>query len=289
MIPVLAAFLAVSCGNEEGSQREITQGLRFCESTYPYNGGMLIANFGGEVLNPLNTDGQGYIAYYKNGVVTPLIPADGNLNAPKGMYERAGRLFICDVNKLVVYRLDSLGKVPQTIRFPEGELFVNDLVANGNTLYVSVTNTGKIFSVDISNPDSLQQVMPQVWCEVPGANGMVIQGGAMYIASYPPDGVTSEKNAIYRIADIGNPVAEKFFTTPGQYDGIAFSPDGNTLYVSNWSPASVSAIKIAEQKAATVISRGELAGPADFTVLGDSLFIPDLPNSRVIVMPHKGL
>lgn len=33
--------------------------------TYPYNGGILIANFGTEQLNPLNAEGKGYILYYK--------------------------------------------------------------------------------------------------------------------------------------------------------------------------------------------------------------------------------
>ena len=40
----------------------ISDSIRFCESTYPYQGGILIANFGTEQLNPLNTEGRGYIA-----------------------------------------------------------------------------------------------------------------------------------------------------------------------------------------------------------------------------------
>ena len=39
-----------------------------------------------------------------------LVPADGNLNAPKGMFMRDNQLYICDVNKIVVYDLLKLAK-----------------------------------------------------------------------------------------------------------------------------------------------------------------------------------
>lgn len=72
----------------------ITEGLRFCESTYPYDKGILIANFGTGQLDPLNGEGKGYIVFHKNGKNEVLIPADGNLSAPKGMFERDGYLYI---------------------------------------------------------------------------------------------------------------------------------------------------------------------------------------------------
>lgn len=40
----------------QDTERVITDGIRFCESTYPYQGGLLIANFGTEQLNPLNDE-----------------------------------------------------------------------------------------------------------------------------------------------------------------------------------------------------------------------------------------
>lgn len=36
----------------------IRQDLRFCESTYPYDGGILVANFGSGQLDPLNAEGR---------------------------------------------------------------------------------------------------------------------------------------------------------------------------------------------------------------------------------------
>lgn len=81
----------------------IRQDLRFCESTYPYDGGILVANFGSGQLDPLNAEGKGYINWYKNGKVSTLIPADGSLSAPKGMLVKDGYLYVCDVNRIVVF------------------------------------------------------------------------------------------------------------------------------------------------------------------------------------------
>lgn len=260
-----------------------SEGLRYCESTYPYDGGILIANFGSSELDPLNTEGKGYIVRYKEGASEVLIPADGNLSGPRGMYLRDGHLFICDVNKIVAYDLENRDAAPQVIVLPEGEAFVNDLAADGNTLYASVTNTGHIFRLDISDP--AQAGAPELWLEIPGPNGLVIRDGAMYVASYSPDGVAKSEHVIYRIGDLQNPVAEPFVTVPGQYDGIAFSADGKWLYVTNWAPAGVSRINVETRAIEPVDLALEqpFIGPADMTVADGKIYVPDLPNSRVVI------
>lgn len=294
---IVLSTLAASCGSKsakttverpEAKVDTITENIRFCESTYPYQDGILIANFGTEQLNPLNTEGKGYIVVYKDGRTSVLIPADGNLSAPKGMYLKDDYLFICDVNKVVVYRLSASNEKPQVIAFPKGDLFVNDLAAEGNTLYASVTNTGKIYRMDISRLDTVGA--PVVWAEVPGPNGLLIENGTMYIASYPADGKTTDANAIYQITDLAKPAPQKFITTSGQYDGIALSADKKTMYITNWSPAEVSAINM-ETKAITPLNIGlekPLIGAADITVTEERMYIPDLPNSRVVIFPLKG-
>lgn len=281
-----ATLMLAACGGpvKTASVTTVGEGLRFCESTYPYDGGVLIANFGTEELNPLNGEGKGYIVRYKAGEAPQVVvPADGNLSAPKGMFLRDGRLFVCDVNKLVVYDLNRPGEAPQVVPFPEGELFVNDLTADGDLLYASVTNTGRIFRLDISDLSAVGA--PEPWLEIPGPNGLVIRDGAMYVASYPADGQTTDAHVIYRIADLANPVAEPFVALPGQYDGIAFSGDGKSLYVTNWSPAGLSRIDLETRAVEPVAVELEqpLVGPADLTVADGMVYLPDLPNSRVVV------
>ena len=150
-----------------------------------------------------------------------LIAADGNLSAPKGMFTKDNYLFICDVNKIMVYNLKALKETPQTIFFPEDDLFINDLAADGNTLYASVTNSGKIYQIDITNPSNMSDITPIKWVDIIGPNGLIIDNGIMYVASYPADGTTTDANVIYQITDFANPVVEKFTILPGQYDGIA--------------------------------------------------------------------
>ena len=262
----------------------IDKGIRYCESTYPYDGGLLIANFGTEQLNPLNTEGKGYIVLHKDGKNGVLIPADGHLSAPKGMLVRDGYLYVCDVNKVMVYNLADKAAEPRTIALPEGNLFANDLVSEGDYLYVSVTNTDRIFRVDISRPG--QPGQPQEWLSVAGPNGLLLHEGSLYVASYPADGRTTDVHVVYRIADLKNPVAEKWMEVPGQYDGLAVASDGKALYVTNWTPAQVSRIDLNTRQLSPLDLKlpQALVGPADITVTGGYLYIPDLPNSRVVVV-----
>lgn len=284
-LSLMAALILTSCGSQQkaDSVEIFNEGLRYCESTYPYEGGILIANFGSTQLDPLNTEGKGYIVRYKEGASEVLIPADGNLSGPRGMYLRDGRLFICDVNKIVVYNLSNREEAPRVIALPEGEAFVNDLAAEGNNLYASVTNTGHIFRLDITDP--AQPGDPELWLEIAGPNGLVIRDGVMYVASYSPDGQARSEHVIYRIADLQNPVAEPFVTVPGQYDGIAFSGDGKSLYVTNWAPAGISRIDMQTREISPVELPLEqpFIGPADMTVADGKIYVPDLPNSRVVI------
>ena len=50
------------------------------------------------------------------------------------MYLDGERLFIADVNKVMVYDLNTPTQ-PQTLQMPEGDLFVNDMAAADGTLY----------------------------------------------------------------------------------------------------------------------------------------------------------
>ena len=275
---LLAVLLLPAC--REGAQNPtlvLSDGIRFCESTYPYRDGVLVANFGTESLNPLNDEGKGYILYVTPERSEVVIPATGALSAPKGMFLRDDHLFVCDVNRVVVFNLARPEAEPQVVRLPEGELFVNDLVADGNVLYASVTNTGRIFRFDISDLDAVGA--PEAWLDVPGANGMLLHDGALYVVSYPADGVTTPANVVYRIGALDNPVAERFIELPGQYDGIALSTDGRALVVSNWAPASLARIDL-ESRAVTPVTlelEQPLVGPADMTLRDGQLWIPDLP------------
>lgn len=283
IVSLLFACLAMSVSAQ--TVKEVNDGIRYCESTYPYQDGLLIANFGTEELNPLNSEGKGYIVFYKEGKSEVMLPADGNLSAPKGMFVRNNYLYVCDVNKIVVYNLSDKMQKPQVLRLPEGNLFVNDLAADShNHLYASVTNTDKIFRIDISNP--AQPGQPQEWLNISGPNGLLIHDDILYVASYPADGVTKAENVIYRVENLENPSVQKLTQTTGQYDGIALAADGKSLYVTNWTPAQVSRINLSDGSLSPLCVHlpENLVGPADMTVKDGWMYIPDLPNSRVLIL-----
>lgn len=261
----------------------ITDGIRYCESTCPYGNGVLVANFGTEQLNPLNSEGKGYILYCHDGISEMFVPADGNLSAPKGMYSRDGYLYVCDVNRIVVYDLADVETAPAVVYMPEGSMFVNDLAADGDDLYVSVTDADMVYKLDISDP--FRPGTPVPWLSVKGPNGLLLHEGEMFVASYPADGNTTPENVLYRVRDLERPVAERFIDRPGQYDGLAVSSDGRYLYVSEWEPAQVSRIDLNDGSVAAVETGLEqpLSGPADISVSGGKIYIPDLPGSRVAV------
>ncbi len=280
---LIASALCVGCGSPSSGEQIVSDGLRFNESTLPYGDALLVANFGGEQLNPLNTDGKGYIACYEDGKITPFITADGSLSAPKGMLIKDGHLLICDVNKVVVYNLSSLDAKPQIVRFPEGELFVNDIVAIGDYIYVSVTNTGNIFRLDGSDIATISTQLPQRWFNIVGANGLVADDNTLIVASYPADGVTTTANVIYYIEDVDEPVAFMLIEKEGQWDGLALSEDRKSLYASSWAPAEVVKISLESGEITPLPIATEFVGAADFSLVDDKLYIPDLPNSKLIV------
>ena len=64
----MAVMMSIPVASLAGNEKQVeivNENIRYCESTYPYNGGILIANFGTEQLNPLNAEGKGYIFIIK--------------------------------------------------------------------------------------------------------------------------------------------------------------------------------------------------------------------------------
>ena len=157
-------------------------GIERAESVLPYDGGLLISNFGGQ-------DG-GFILYRKNGETETLIPPDGTLTMPTGMAVKDRTLFVCDGDRVMVFDLEHPNAEAQVIRFSEGGHLANDAAVYGDNLYVSVTDRDMIFRLDIANLSALGEAAPEEWARVPGPNGIAVSDGVMYIASIPQDYAT---------------------------------------------------------------------------------------------------
>ena len=226
LILVVALFLC-SCVREKDV---LTRHLQICYSVCPYQDGLLISNWGTDSINPLNQEGKGYIAFHKEGVTSILIPADGTLAAPKGMAVKDDYLFVADVNKVVVYNLNETSDQPQVIPFPEGNDFVSDVVIVGNVLLASVTNTSSIYALDISNLAHIDVGSLAVYAVVPGATSLCVSDYHLFIGSSTTYGEPTEFNVIYMIDDLSNPVAQPITHRIGQYQDLALTSDGESLY-----------------------------------------------------------
>ena len=274
---VLAAVVA-GCSKA----KVYTDGLRFCEGVTFYGDTLLVSNFGTDELDPLNTEGKGYIMALTDTVSRVFIPADGNLSGPKGMEIVGGRLYIADVGKVVVYDLSDREAAPQVVMFPEADIYVNDLAADDSVLYVSVTNTGNIYKLGLKDASSLDSADLSLFVNVPGANGVVVRDGTLYVASYPADGMMSTDNVVYSVSLGGAPVREKLTMVVGQYDGLAFSAEGDRLYVTSWADPKVNYYDFATGKVVPVDTKVDFQGPARMVFRDGALWIPDLPASRVV-------
>lgn len=291
-----AAALDRAEASGEAEIYTVTDRIRFNEGTLPLkNGGILLSNFGTDTLNPLNREGRGYIVLLDKKTET-LIPASGKLHAPKGMAVKDDCLFIADVGCVVVYHMKKRELQPVRIAFPEEDLYVNDIVTLGDFLLVSVTNTGRLYALDVKDCDavwSARRPVPKKVADIPGANGLAEYEGTLYVASYDPDENPGEQNVIYAVDMTvpGTQPVNLMGTRYGQYDGVAVSPDGSKLYFSNWKnaegKAEVGYIDLTPDKknAVTILDLGvELQGPADICISDGYLFVPDLPANKLYIV-----
>lgn len=270
--------LLFSCATSVEKSEVVLSDFQSNESTYPYKGGIIITNFGTEP-NGLNQEGKGYVEYYKDGALSMLIPNDGKLNAPKGMAMVGSDLYICDVNKIVVYNLDDLSVAAREIYLPEGEMMLNDLIVCGEMMYVSVTETGNIFRFNIKNPEF------ELWTNLKGANGLLLVDNTIYVASLFLDRVITDESVIYKITDLENPNPVKVSTLPGEWDGLVISDDGKTIYTTNWHPgfSGIYAMNVADGSVTRIETEREILGPGDLTYLDGKLYVPDMLESTIVI------
>lgn len=268
--------------------KQLDEGLRFCEAVYTYGDKLLISNFGSDELNPLTvTENKGYIMQYDGEVLSPFIEANGMLSAPKGMIVVGDFLYVADVNRVVVFDLSSDAKRCFTLPQASIDKFVNHFELVGDILLASVTNSDHILALQVESNGAPSMAGFQIYTYVPGANGLLYDNGKLYIASYNPSGTPDENNVIYVIDDLSNPEPRKFISRVGMYDGLALK--GDWLYFTDWVEASLGRVDINDTSKVEIIPLNldkPLVGSAEIDFYQGALCIPDLPNSRVVLVSN---
>lgn len=160
----------------------LTEGLNVPESVLVYRVGkanfLLVSQIDGD---PSEKDGKGGIAKVDlNGDIDDANWVTG-LNAPKGMAYFDGKLYVADINEIVIINIKS-AEVEKKIIVP-GAQFLNDVTIDSKgTVYVSDTKTAKIhrYQNDLLD-DYLTKVESANGLKAIGSNVIVGAGTHLYL------------------------------------------------------------------------------------------------------------
>ncbi len=118
-------------------------------------------------------DGKGSIG--KLGTDGKVIAVDwvSGLEAPKGMAKYKNRLWVADLDHMVVIDIDA-AKILRRIKI-DGAVFLNDVtVDNQGTVYVSDSRTKKVHKIEEDQPSVHLE-------DLQGPNGLLFHNGSLYV------------------------------------------------------------------------------------------------------------
>jgi len=238
--------------------------------------GVIFATHFGKQLAPMTQDGDGYISKYDaNGSFIEKFVT--GLDAPKGMELIGNQVFVADVDSLIGFSVKD-GSRSFAVSFSGKAQFLNGLAAADEAnLYISATDAGKIWKVDIVSGETVEVA------DVPHVNGLAVSldGSVIYAVQY-----NGQDPSAGRLLAV-NPV-DGAYVPLGSYAGML---DGviehkGAVYFTDWNPAGngkVLKYDLGTQQTSVVLDDERLEGPADFEVLGDGLaLIPMLTGSKIL-------
>ncbi len=242
------------------------------ESALVSEKGVFVSNVGKE-LKPSEKDGDGFISLLDtNGFVKEMHFIDG-LDAPKGSALIGDVLYIADVDTLKGFDITTKNEV-FALRF-EGTVFLNDVTAAGkNTLYVSATDLGAVYAVNIKN-QSYKKL-----ADLEGANGLYYEKGKLYAVTYPKGTLSvidtkSGKKTLLK--DFGE----------GVLDGV--QKVGEKIYISDWvrfEKAGVVRVYDLKSGEDSILALDTFMGAADLSIdtKAKKLYLPQMLGGKVNII-----
>lgn len=248
----------------------LTEGLSVPESVLVYRSGkanfLFVSQIDGD---PSATDGKGGIAKLNfNGEIADKEWVTG-LNAPKGMAQFDGKLYVADINELVIINIKS-AEIEKKIAVP-GAQFLNDVTVDSKgIIYISDTKTGKIHRYQNDLLDEYATKMESAnGLKAVGSHIIVGAGTHLYLVdknknklqiasgfAQAIDGVESTSNGAFLVSCW--PGLIYYVHLDGKFDllldsqkegintaDIAYDETSKMLYVPNFSKNSVTAYKVA--------------------------------------------
>lgn len=285
----LAAILAAVASMQPFGARSAgailsIEGFQSPESVLIVGERRFVSNIGAK-LDPLGKDADGYISEVSSdGRIIQLhaFPPEGEtLDAPKGMAELSGRLYVADIDRIVGFALASGNQVFSATVPGDRPTLLNDLtVTKDGDLLVSDTLRGAVYRVDVKTGS-----FERLAAGIPGANGIAAGNGHVYVAGLGADFGGGD---LFELDGSGH--ALRLEGSPhGIFDGLAILSDGRLL-VSDWvaidHPVAGSFVYFGEEGAEEVNIGEEIHGPADFAydAPNNTVWIPATLEGRVLAL-----
>ena len=291
-IAVASALLFSGCKSIEPPPPfvKVVYGFSSPESVvaWPDAGRFYVSNVGVK-LEPSTKDGDGYISELSvNGAVIErsFLPAEGVLNAPKGMAVIGSTLYVADVDRVVGFDLESRGVVFELDFSAEKTVFLNDLaVIDAETLVVSATDIGKVYEISLSGTPRYEVFID----DLPGVNGLYYDAEFRRLFAVSMGGGEGVKGALSVVSLAhGGGVLQDLTGPVGVLDGVVLLPDGRVLF-SDWvaydKTGVMRSFNLNTKELSEIRLSEEVRGPADFfyDVASKRLWLPRMMEGKVMV------
>jgi len=222
---LLFIFMSLTCGNSGkiGLEKkwETERVLKVPESvTYDQQRNILyVSNINGK---PQDKDGNGFISKVRLDGSIENLEWVKKLNAPKGSALFGNKLYVTDIDRVVVINVES-GEIISEHPDPQA-IFLND---------VAVDQEGRVYVSDYSGKNSiiyqLNQDKLEIWVkekEIDKPNGLYISGNELIVGNSGDGKIKAihlEKRTIRTVSVVGSGI-----------DGLKMDSEGNFI-VSDWA------------------------------------------------------
>jgi len=239
---------------------------------------LYVSQFGGTELKPAEKDGKGFISKVGlDGTVIQKRAFDVTLNKPKGIWIEGLRLWVTDIDSVWIF--DTASRRGRKLELP-GIQFANDPAVQRGVLYVSDNRSDKLFRIEPA--DFLDERTPPTVTVAWAGKSVFPNGlwpsrrsGALLLVGFQS---ADQPRGIYAMGADGE--VKALSAMLGRLDGLHETWDG-LIFATDWNSGSF--FQWTASTGVKPLATG-FKGPADFCVMNDTAYVPDLVQGQVRIL-----